>query len=60
MTVLYKLIKIESNKPERSVILDESQLDIIYDALEDYRMRGAEEDMDAYEVQSRLFELCGE
>ena len=37
MTVVYKLTRIESNQPEKSVLLNDNQIELIYLALEDYQ-----------------------
>ena len=46
--ITYKLVRVETNKPEISVELNDADLDIIYDALSEHEVSvDDEEELDA-------------
>ena len=57
--ITYKLVRIEPNKPEISVELNDADLDIIYDALSEHEISvDNEEVLDAiYNVGAKLYSL---
>ena len=57
--ITYKLVKIEANKPEKSVELTDADLDIIYDALSEHEVSVDDEQvLDAiYHVGAALYSL---
>ena len=57
--ITYKLVRIEPNKPEISVELNDADLDIIYDALSEHEISiDDEEALDAiYNVGAKLYSL---
>jgi len=57
--ITYKLVRIEPNKPEKSVELTDADLDIIYDALNEHEISvDNEEVLDAiYNVGAKLYSL---
>jgi len=57
--ITYKLVRIEPNKPEISVELNDADLDIIYDALNEHEISvDNEEVLDAiYNVGAKLYSL---
>ena len=48
MSVVYKLIRIESNQPEKMVELNDNQIELIYMALEEYQDNIYDEDSPYY------------
>jgi hypothetical protein len=55
--LVYKLIKIEDNRPNVEVELSDEQLDAIFAAMSDYQDYGDEEQEVALSVQDALSEL---
>jgi len=57
--ITYKLVRVEPNKPEISVELNDADLDIIYDALSEHEISiDDEEALDAiYNVGAKLYSL---
>ena len=57
--ITYKLVRVEPNKPEISVELNDADLDIIYDALGEHEISiDDEEALDAiYNVGAKLYSL---
>ena len=57
--ITYKLVRVESNKPEKSVELTESELDVIFDALNEHEISiDDEEVLDAiYNVGAKFYSL---
>jgi len=57
--ITYKLVRVETNKPEISVELNDADLDIIYDALSEHEISiDDEEVLDAiYNVGAKLYSL---
>ena len=57
--ITYKLVRVETNKPEISVELNDADLDIIYDALSEHEVSvDNEEVLDAiYNVGAKLYSL---
>jgi formylmethanofuran dehydrogenase subunit E-like metal-binding protein len=57
--ITYKLVRVETNKPEKSVELTDADLDIIYDALSEHEVSvDNEEVLDAiYNVGAKLYSL---
>jgi len=57
--ITYKLVRVESNKPEKSVELTESELDVIFDALGEHEISiDDEEVLDAiYNVGAKFYSL---
>jgi len=57
--ITYKLVKVETNKPEKSVELTDADLDIIYDALSEHEVSvDNEEVLDAiYNVGAKFYSL---
>ena len=57
--ITYKLVRVEPNKPEKSVELTDADLDIIYDALSEHEVSvDNEEVLDAiYNVGAKFYSL---
>jgi len=56
--ITYKLVRVEPNKPEKSVELTDADLDIIYDALSEHEVSVDNEEYDAiYNVGAKLYSL---
>ena len=57
--ITYKLVRVEPNKPEISVELNDADLDIIYDALSEHEVSVDDEEvLDAiYNVGAKLYSL---
>jgi hypothetical protein len=55
--LVFKLVKIEDNRPNVEVELNDIQLDAIYSAMSDYQDYGDEEQEVALSVQDALSEL---
>jgi len=57
--ITYKLVRVEPNKPEKSVELTDADLDIIYDALSEHEVSVDDEEvLDAiYNVGAKLYSL---
>jgi len=53
MTV-FKLIKIEENKPESTITLSDIDMDIIYNALNEYQDN---DEVDAISIMDKIYEL---
>lgn len=58
--IVYKLTKLEVNRPEVSVELTDNQLDAIYSAMGDYQDYEGEEAEIAVSIQDALSQLCAE
>jgi hypothetical protein len=57
--ITYKLVRIEPNKPEKSVELTDSELDVIFDALGEHEVSVDDEEvLDAiYNVGAKFYSL---
>jgi hypothetical protein len=57
--ITYKLVKVETNKPEKSVELTDADLDIIYDALIEHEVSVDDEQvLDAiYNINAKFYSL---
>jgi len=57
--ITYKLVRVEPNKPEKSVELTDAELDVIYDALSEHEVSvDNEEVLDAiYNVGAKFYSL---
>jgi len=57
--ITYKLVRVEPNKPEKSVELTDAELDVIYDALSEHEVSvDSEEVLDAiYNVGAKFYSL---
>jgi hypothetical protein len=55
--IIFKLVKVEVNKPEVSVELTDNELDAIYSAMSDYRDYGDDEEDTALSVQDKISQL---
>ena len=55
--LVYKLVKIEDNRPNVEVELNDFQLDAIYSAMSDYKDYEGDEEQVAISVQDALSEL---
>jgi len=55
--LVYKLVKIEDNRPNVEVELSDEQLDAIYSAMSDYQDYEGDEALLAVSVQDALSEL---
>jgi hypothetical protein len=57
--ITYKLVRIEPNKPEKSVELTDSELDVIFDALGEHEVSvDNEETLDAiYDINAKFYSL---
>lgn len=55
--IVFKLVKIEVNKPEVSVELTDNELDAIYSAMSDYRDYGDDEEDTALSIQEKISKL---
>jgi isopentenyldiphosphate isomerase len=57
--ITYKLVRVESNKPEKSVELTESELDVIFDALGEHEISiDDEEVLDViYNIDAKFYSL---
>jgi hypothetical protein len=55
--IIFKLVKVEVNKPEVSVELTDNELDAIYSAMSDYRDYGDEEQDTALSIQDKISQL---
>jgi hypothetical protein len=55
--IVFKLVKVEVNKPEVSVELTDNELDAIYSAMSDYSDYGDEEEDTALSVQDKISQL---
>jgi len=55
--IIFKLVKVEVNKPEVSVELTDNELDAIYSAMSDYRDYGDDEEDTALSIQDKISQL---
>jgi hypothetical protein len=57
--ITYKLVRVEPNKPEKSVELTDAELDVIYDALSEHEVSVDDEQvLDAiYNVGAKFYSL---
>jgi len=57
--ITYKLVRVEPNKPEKSVELTDSELDVIFDALGEHEISiDDEETLDAiYDINAKFYSL---
>jgi len=56
MSVQYKLVKIETNKPDVSIKLNDKEINVIYDCLNECYNDEISES--ASDIQNKLYELC--
>jgi hypothetical protein len=57
--ITYKLVRVEPNKPEKSVELTDAELDVIFDALGEHEVSvDNEETLDAiYDINAKFYSL---
>jgi hypothetical protein len=57
--ITYKLVRVEPNKPEKSVELTDAELDVIFDALGEHEISiDDEETLDAiYDINAKFYSL---
>ena len=57
--ITYKLVRVEPNKPEKSVELTDSELDVIFDALGEHEISiDDEETLDViYDINAKFYSL---